>query len=374
MAKDYYNTLGVDKSASKEDIKKAYKKLAKKYHPDNKDTGSEEKFKEINEAAAVLGDEKKRQQYDQFGSEGMGSRGFQDGGFDFSDFMGSGGDFDFGNIFDMFFGGGQRRRPRAGPARGEDLLYDLELSLEDAARGAKKEIIIPRNETCTKCDGTGASSKSDLKTCDKCNGSGYVKRTRRTPFGMFATTSPCPKCQGEGRIITDPCEVCGGTGLVEKNVKIKVDIPAGVDNGMRLRVPGEGEAGEKGGPHGDLYVRMNIRPHKIFERRGSDLFTSVPVSYTQLVFGAEIEVPTIDGKAKLKIPEATQTNTVFKMKDKGMPYLRGYGNGDELVRVVVQTPTRLSKKQKDILKHYAKEGGDKVDESKSFFSKIRDAF
>jgi molecular chaperone DnaJ len=374
MAKDYYKILGVDKGAKKEDIKKAYKKLAKKFHPDNKETGSEEKFKEINEAAAILGDDQKRQQYDQFGTTDFS--GFQGGmgGFDFSEFMRSDMNFDFGDIFDMFFGGGGMRRRRAGPRRGEDLLYDLEISLEEAASGAKKEIIIPRNDTCKKCSGSGAESKSDIKTCDECNGSGFVKRTQRTPFGMFATTEPCQKCRGDGKMVTKPCEVCDGIGLVEKSVKISVDIPAGVDIGTRLRIAGEGEAGEKGGPHGDLYVRINVLHHKIFERRGTDLYTTVPVSFTQLVFGAEIHVPTINGKAKMKIPEGTQTNTVFKMKGKGLPHLRGYGTGDELVRVVVQTPGNLSKKQKDILKQYAKEGGDKVDESKGFFSKIMDAF
>ncbi len=374
MAKDYYKTLGVEKTAKKEEIKKAYKKLAKQFHPDNKDTGSEDKFKEINEAAAILGDEQKRQQYDQFGTADFG-QGFQGGmgGFDFSNFGGGGSNFDFGDIFDMFFGGGTRRR-RAGPMRGEDLLYDIEIELKDAAKGAKKEIVIPRNDTCKKCEGSGAESKSDIKTCDECNGAGFVKRTQRTAFGIFATNAPCSRCHGEGKVITDPCEVCDGSGLVEKSVKINIDIPAGVDTGTRLRITGEGEAGEKGGPHGDLYVRMNILKHEVFERRGTDIFTSVPISYTQLVFGAEIEVPTITGKAKLKIPEGTQTNTVFKMKGKGIPHIRGYGTGDELVRVVVQTPTKLSKKQKELLKNYAKEGGDKIDKDKGFFSKIKDAF
>jgi len=373
MGKDYYKILGVEKNASKEEIKKAYKKLAKKYHPDlNKDESAADKFKEINEAASVLGDSQKRQQYDQFGTADFGQGGMG-GGFDFSDFM-KGGAGDFGDIFDMFFGGGGRRRSRRGPSRGSDLLYDMEITLEEASEGVKKEILIPRHDTCTHCNGSGGETSDDIATCGECNGQGMVQQRRQTPFGVFATTGPCRNCQGTGKVIKNNCHLCDGDGLLKNSTKIKVDIPAGVDNGNRLRMAGEGESGQKGGPKGDLYVRIHVADHEIFERRGDDIYTEVPISFVQAVFGDEIKVPTLKGKAKMKVPKATQTNTVFKLKGKGIPSINGYGTGHEFVRVIVQTPEKLTKKQKESLKAYAKEGGDKVTPQKGFFSKLMEGF
>ncbi|MBW3003122.1 molecular chaperone DnaJ [Candidatus Woesearchaeota archaeon] len=343
MGKDYYEMLGVSRDASKEEIKKAYKKLAKQYHPDiNKEEGAAEKFKEINEAAAVLGDDEKRRQYDQFGTADFSGQGF-----DFSDMFGSFSSFDFGDIFDQFFGGGRRR---SGPARGADLRYDIEISLEEAASGTKKNIIIPKLESCKKCNGTGAKNSSDIKTCPECNGSGYTKRAQRTPFGMFATTTTCKRCRGEGKVVKEFCPMCDGAGRVEKNKKIEITVPAGVDNGSRLRVSGEGEAGEKNGPGGDLYIVIHVREHEIFHREGNNLYITVPISFTQAALGAEVQVPTLEGIAKLKIPPGTQPATVFRMRGKGIKSLRGFGSGDEMVRVQVEVPKKLSKKQKELLK------------------------
>lgn len=374
MAKDYYKLLGVEKNASKEDIKKAYKKLAKQYHPDmNKAPDAAEKFKEVNEAAAVLSDDEKRRMYDQHGTADFS--GFQGGpqGFDFSEFM-RGESTDFGEIFDMFFGGGGRRK--RGSRRGSDLLYDMELSLEDVAAGVKKEIVIPRLDTCTSCKGSGASPKGEIITCKDCHGSGYVRHTRQTPFGMFQTTGTCRTCGGEGKSISHPCDTCNGSGLVKKQVTLTVDIPVGVEDGMRLRMQGEGEAAPKGGQQGDLYIRVNILEHDTFVREEDDLYTEIPISIVQAALGAEITVPTLIGKAKLTIPEGTQTHTIFKLKGQGLPNLRGHGSGDEHVRVIVQTPAKLSKKQRELLQQFAKDGGDKVVplKEKGFFSKLRDSF
>ncbi len=373
MAKDYYKILGVERGASKEEIKKAYKKLAKTYHPDvNKDPGAQEKFKEINEAAAVLGDDEKRKHYDQFGTADFGGAG----GFDYSDFMrGADFSFDFGDIFDMFFGGGGRHRSgRSGPRRGSDLLFDFDITLEEVAFGKKGTITVPRMERCDSCDGTGAEASSDIETCKDCQGHGVMRETRRTPFGVFSTQGPCRTCGGDGKIIMHPCDVCDGSGVVQKTRKLTVNIPAGVEHGMRVRLAGEGEAGEKGGPPGDLYVRVHVKAHDMFERRDNDIYTEVPISFTQAVFGADIEVATLQGTATMKVPTGTQTNTVFKLRGKGIPSVQGGYTGDELVRVIVQTPTSLSKKQKDILQAYAEAGGDAVRPQKGFFGKLRDAF
>ena len=359
MTKDYYKILGVSKGATKEEIKSAYKKLAKKYHPDiNKSDGSSEKFKELNEAASVLGDDDKRQQYDQFGTGGRGASG----GFNPSDF----GNFGFEDILNQFFGGGGgRARRRHEPETGNNLLYELEIDLEDAAFGATKTIVIPRLEKCEKCDGSGAKSKSDVVNCPDCQGSGYVRQERRTPFGYFSQTSPCRKCGGEGKYIKEDCSVCDGTGVVKKTRNIDVDIPKGSDNGLRLRISGEGEAGRRGGPSGNLYVELNIKTHKIFERDDDDLNLELPISFTQASLGTEIEVPTLDGKAKLKIPAGTQTHTLFRMRGKGMPHLNGHGHGDQNIRVIVQVPEKLTKKQKDLLKEF-----EKTNKEKSLFKKV----
>ncbi len=371
MGKDYYKILGVEKSATKEQIKKAYKKLAKKYHPDlNKDADAEKKFKEINEAAAVLGDDEKRQRFDQFGTADFTGHGGQ--GFDFSDFARGGNfSFDFGDIFDQFFGGRSGRR--RGPSRGPDLIYPLEITLDEVAFGGEKEILVPRKETCTKCKGSGAKSKSDIETCEACHGRGTATQTRRTPFGLFQTTGSCRDCGGQGKIIKEYCETCDGEGLLKKNRKIKVDIPKGVATGNKLRIAGEGEAGVQGGPRGDLYVAIHVLEHDLFERQREDIYIEIPISFVQAVFGGESEVPTLYGKVKMKIPASTQTNTLFNLRGKGLPSLQGYGKGDQKVRVIVQTPKKLNKKQKEILEKFAKAGGDVIQE-KGFFSRLKDKF
>ena len=355
--KDYYKILGVSKNASKEDIKASYKKLAKQYHPDlNKSNDAAEKFKEINEAAAVLGDEQKKAQYDQFGTAG---EQFQGGfsGFDFSDFMSDIGGFgmDFDSIFENFFGGSTRQRRRQ---RGSDLRYDIEIELEDAAFGAAKTINVPRLEECDKCHGTGAESKSDMVNCPECNGRGVTTRTQRTPFGLFSTTATCRKCRGEGRYIKNECTECDGKGVVRKTRKIEIKIPAGATDGTNLRIQGEGEAGKEM-PAGDLYIVIHVKQHKIFERHGNDIYAKVPVPFAIAALGSSIEVPTLKGKASLKIPAGTQSNTVFRMKGLGIPDLHSHHAGDQNVEVFITVPEKLTKKQKELLEEFEKESGKK---------------
>jgi molecular chaperone DnaJ len=359
MGKDYYKILGVEKSASKEEIKKAYKKLAKKHHPDlNKESGSADKFKEINEAAAVLSDDQKRAQYDQFGSDGMNySQNFSDN--DFTDFMRGG--FDFDDIFDHFFGGSQRssffggKRQRGGSLRGSDLRYDMEITLEEATFGVTKKINISKLETCSKCSGKGAVSDSDIRTCGTCHGSGRVTQARRTPFGIFQSTSECSQCHGTGKVINNPCSMCDGEGRVKKSKTIEIKIPAGVDDGTRLRVNGEGEAGENNGPHGDLYVVIYVKEHEDFKRHGNDIYNELLVNYTTLVLGGEVESPTLHGNVKIKIPAGTQTNTIFRIKGKGIKSLDGYNQGDQHTRVIVDIPTKISSKEKELLEELDEE-------------------
>lgn len=367
MTKDYYKTLGIESNATKEQIKKAYKNLAKKYHPDlNKSKDADEKFKEINEAAAVLADDEKRTKYDQYGTtaEQFG-HGFE--GFDFSDFMSdvSGAGFDFDSIFEGFFGGRSPFRQKRGPRRGADLRCDMEITLNDAAEGAKRHIVIPRLESCTKCHGSGAESESDIVSCPDCNGSGSKKITQRTPFGLLSTTTTCGKCTGQGKYIKEECVVCDGTGVVKKTRKLDINVPAGAEEGTNLRVHREGEAGEKGAEPGDLYVIIHLKEHEIFERHGDDIYVKVPIQFTIAALGGEIEVPTLDGKAKLKIPAGTQNNTIFRMEGKGIPYLHDHDQGDENVEVVIEVPERLSKKQKELLKEF-----EQASKKKGFFGKI----
>ncbi len=357
--KDYYKILGVEKDTSRDEIKKAYKKLALKYHPDrapdDKKKEYEEKFKEISEAASILSDDKKRQQYDQYGSAafqgGAGGDGFA--GFDFSDIMSqfrSGGFGDFDDVFDQIFGGGSRGKVRA--RRGSDLLYEMEISLEEAYKGTEKEISLNKLENCPSCHGKGAHK---FEQCHHCHGSGFMKRTQRTAFGIFQQTGPCPYCHGRGELPQDSCSGCGGEGAVRTRKKIEVNIPAGVDNGMRLRVSGEGEIGSNNGPAGDLYVSVQVKEHDIFTREGDDVHVTVPISFTQAVLGDEIEVPTLDGEALLKVPSGTQSETTFRMKDKGMPNVHGHYRGDQLVKVRVQIPKKLTKKQIDLIKQLNEE-------------------
>lgn len=366
MTKDYYKILGVSKNATKEEIKKAYKQLAKKYHPDlNKDDpNAAEKFKEINEAASVLADDEKRSQYDQFGTTAQGLGG---AGFNFDDLMRNMGGFgfDFDSIFDSFFGGSIFGTRRRGPRPGNDLRYDLEITLEQAAEGLKKTLSIPRMEKCPECDGSGALSSADIIECPECDGTGLSKRTTRTPFGLFSVQTKCRKCNGIGTYIKTPCKKCHGQGKISKTRKIEIKIPPGAETGTNLRVVGEGEAGERGAEPGDLYIIVHVKQHKIFERHGNDIYIEVPISFSQAALGGKIEVPTLHSKAELKIPSGTQTGTVFRMAGKGIPSLHGYGNGNQLVKVVIQTPKRLTRKQKELLKEF-----DKTVNKKSLFDKF----
>ncbi len=362
MAKDYYKILGVSEKASQDEIKRAYKELAKKYHPDlNKSDGAEDTFKEVNEAYKVVGDEKSRQQYDQFGTADQ--TGFQGGGAGF-DFHG----FDINDIFEGFFGGSGRR---SGPRKGSDLRYDMEITLEDCAFGSQKTVSLEKKVQCTKCHGKGGT---DIDTCKTCRGSGYQQVTRRTPFGLFSSTGPCSDCKGAGEVIKHKCSECSGAGRIEKEKKITINIPAGIEEGMSLRVPHEGEAGEKNAQAGDLFVVVHVKKHSQFVRKEDDLYVDIPISFVQAVFGDEIEVPPLKGKARLKIPTGTQTGTLFRLKEHGIKHLEESGTGDEFVRAIVQVPTKLSKKQKELLEQFAKASGDDINPQKGFFSKLKEAF
>ncbi|NLZ38982.1 MAG: molecular chaperone DnaJ [Firmicutes bacterium] len=378
MAKrDYYEVLGVSRDASPEEIKKAYRRLARKYHPDvnRDDKNAEEKFKEIKEAYDVLSDPNRRQRYDRFGH--AAEEGFGAGGFGQGDFSGFGG---FEDIFDQFFGGfggmgGQTRRP-TGPQRGKDLRYDLEITLEDAAFGLETKIRVPRSETCNTCGGSGAKPGTSPETCTYCQGTGQQQVARNTAFGRFVSVKTCEACGGTGSFIRERCPQCHGSGQVRRERSISVKIPAGVETGSRLRVSGEGEAGIRGGPPGDLYIIIHVKPHDVFVRQGDDIIVEVPISFVQATLGTELEVPTLKGKAKIKIPEGTQTGTTFRLRGKGIPHLRGYGQGDQHVKVVVKIPKKISPKQRELLLEYARLAGEEVstDDNKSFFDKMKDAF
>ncbi|MBQ9377328.1 MAG: molecular chaperone DnaJ [Schwartzia sp.] len=379
--RDYYEVLGVQKGASEDEIKKAFKKLARKYHPDlNRDDPktAEEKFKELNEAYSVLSDPQKKAQYDQFGHaafEGPGGGGGPGGFGGFGGFGGGGFGGGFDDIFDAFFGGGGGRSRRQGPERGSDLRYDLEISFEEAAFGKEAELTVPRTEECDVCHGTGAAAGTSPETCPDCHGTGQVQRRQNTPFGQILNSRPCGRCHGTGKIVKTPCHECGGTGHKKVRRKIRVKIPAGVDEGSRIRVAGGGEAGSRGGSSGDLYVYIFVRQHKLFERDGADVLCEVPVSFVQAALGDTIEVPTIDGKVEMKIPAGIQSGTVLRLKDRGIPHLRGGGRGDQRVRVKVLTPQKLSPRQKELLKEFAEIGGENVNpEQKSFMDTIRKMF
>jgi molecular chaperone DnaJ len=372
--RDYYEILGVNKDISQDELKKAYRKLALKYHPDrNKEPGAEEKFKEISEAYAVLSDHEKRSKYDQFGHAGVDGNWSQEDifrGVNFEDLfseMGFG-----GSIFDIFSGRSSRRR--GGAQRGSDLRYELSISFEDAYHGVEKEIEIPRIENCSVCGGSGAKPGTELKTCSTCAGKGQITQTQRTPFGQFMTTSTCPTCQGRGKMVDNPCTECHSSGKVRKNRKIKVKIPAGIEDGSRMRISGEGEHGSAGGPPGDLYVDIYLKRHKKFKRVGNDIVVNVPISYTQAALGDEITVSSVDGKVKMKVPAGTKTGSTFRVKGKGMPYMHGYGQGDLHVKVDIEVPSKLTEKQKELLRKFAKLRGEKPakENQKGFFDKVVD--
>lgn len=361
--RDYYEVLGVAKSATADEIKKSYRKLAMKFHPDKNqgDKAAEEKFKELGEAYDVLSDEQKRAAYDSYGHAafqgGMGGGGGGGGG-GFHDPMDIfrqvfGGAFGGGGGFEDFFGGGASAR-KTGRTRGSDLRYDLEISLEEAAKGVEKELAIEHEEECKKCSGSGSKSGTGTKQCGTCKGRGIVTRSA----GIFVQQSECPTCHGTGEIITDPCDACGGDGVVNKESRIKLRIPAGVDTGNRLRSTGNGDAGRRGGTSGDLYVFIHLKDHDIFERDGNDLFCEIPMPFSTAAIGGELKVPTLDGRSSIKIPAGTQGNTTFRLKDKGMPNLSGGRKGDLHVRVQVEVPTKLSGEQVTKLKAFSESIGE----------------
>ncbi|MBQ9941577.1 MAG: molecular chaperone DnaJ [Christensenellaceae bacterium] len=347
--KDYYQTLGVEKSASQDEIKKAYRQMAKKYHPDmNKDDESAaQKFKEVNEAYQILSDEEKRAKYDQFGSAAFdGSAGAGYGG-GYGDFGGFGG---FGDIFESFFGGGGRSaRRQNGPMRGADVDVQVYLTFEEAAFGVKKEVTITRQENCETCGGSGAKPGSNVKTCTRCGGTGQIRQQQQSIFGNVINVVPCPDCRGEGKIVEEPCPDCRGTGRVNKQRTISVNIPAGIDDGQVLTLSGQGHAGVRGGSSGDVHVYVSVRPHKTFRREGVNLYMEMPISFGQAALGCELEVPTLDGKIKYSIPAGTQTGTTFRMKGKGVKYIRQERWGDLYVKMNVVIPRKLSEKQKELI-------------------------
>ena len=356
--RSYYEILGVSKTANDDEIKKAYRQLAIKYHPD-KNKGNkeaEEKFKEAAEAYEVLKDPSKRRAYDQFGKAGVNASGggSQYGQTVYTDFSEIFGDFG-GGIFESFFGGRGGGGNRSGPRRGNDLKYNLDITLEDAALGRESKIEIPRAETCNECTGTGAQKGSSPVKCPDCGGTGQVRHTQ----GFFSVTSTCSRCAGRGTVITNPCKVCNGMGLVEKRRTIYIKIPPGVESGSRIKISGEGEAGPNGGPHGDLYVVTHIKKHELFERQGNDLIITKTIPFTMAILGGEIEVPTIEGKnISMRIPEGTESGQVFRLKGNGIPYLGSYGKGDQHVIIRLEIPKKISKKQKELLEEFVKESGE----------------
>ena len=360
--RDYYEVLGVDKSATPDEIKKAYRKLAKANHPDSHpgDKAAEERFKEANEAYEVLSDEEKRKKYDQFGFAAFDpSAGGYGGGFEgfggFDDIFGGGG---FGDIFSSIFGGGGATRNPNAPRRGEDVRASLNISFEEAAFGCEKEVTAPRIEICPDCKGSGYAPGTTAETCPDCRGTGSVRTTQRTPFGMAQSTGPCQKCRGSGKIIHQPCKTCRGLGKIRRNHKLSVKVPAGIDDGQAIPIPGCGNAGSNGGPAGDLLVGVTVRPHPIFEREGTAVYMEQEISYAQATLGAEVEVPTLDGKVKLSIPEGTQPGTTFRMRGRGIPSLRGGGRGDQFVSVKLAVPRGLTGSQKELLRQFAASMGE----------------
>lgn len=368
MAKrDYYEVLGVAKDASDQDIKKAYRKMAKKYHPDvNSDSKAEENFKEVNEAYEVLSDSQKRATYDQFGHAGMdGAQGFG-GGQGFSDFGG----FEdiFGSFFGGGFGGGSRSRAQTGPQRGNDRFMQMRVDFMDAIFGKSEEVSIEVDETCSECLGSGAKSKDDIKTCETCHGSGRVVTQQRTMLGVMQTETVCPTCHGSGKTIKNKCPKCHGKGYEHKRVKLDIKIPAGIQSGQQIRISGKGERGENGGPNGDLYIEILIAPHKFFIRDGSDIRIHVPISSVDATLGTELDIPTVYGDVSLKVPAGTQNGTKFRLKGKGVKSTRGH-QGDQYVEVKIEIPKKLSKQEKELYTKLQKAG-----KSESPFEKFKKSF
>lgn len=374
--RDYYEVLGISKGASEEEIKKAYKKLARKYHPDMNpgDKEAEEKFKEINEANVVLSDPEKKARYDQYGFAGVdpnygagaGGGAYGVGGFDFGDL----GDI-FGSFFGGGFGGGVRANPNV-PTRGESLRTSVNISFEEAAFGCEKEVSIDRVEQCPDCRGSGCAKGTTAEVCPDCRGSGVIQQRRQTPLGYMSTSAPCQRCGGRGKIIHQPCPTCGGKSMVRRRKTIKVTIPAGIDNGQTISLRGQGNAGRNGGPAGDLLIVVSVRPHEIFRREGTSVLCEAPITFTQAALGAELEIPTIDGKVKYTIPEGTQSGTTFRLKGKGIPGLNGRSRGDQYVTVNIETPRNLNREQKEALRKFSELLGEKnYEEHKGFFGKFK---
>ena len=364
---DYYEMLGVNRKASDDEIKKAYRKLALKYHPDRNpgDKQAEEKFKQVSEAYQILSDSNKRAQYDQFGHAAFGDGGPFAGGFDFT----AGFEDIFGDVFGEFFGGATGRR--RGRSRGDDLRYNLTLSFEEAVSGTEKKIKIPRQGTCESCNGNGARPGTAPQTCPTCRGRGQVSFQQ----GFFSVSRTCNQCHGQRTVIKDPCGACGGSGRVRKMHTLNVKIPAGVDTGSRLKLRAEGEAAPAGGMPGDLYVVIQAEPHPIFVRDNLDILCDIPVTFVQAALGAEIDVPTLAGKVKVKVPPGTQSGKVFRLKGKGIQDVQGYHQGDQHVRIIVETPTHLTTRQKELLKEFAALGGEDINPlSKGFFEKVKELF
>lgn len=380
--RDYYEVLGLSKGCSEDELKKAYRKYAKQHHPDLNpgDKTSEAKFKEINEAYEILSDPQKRSRYDQFGHAGVDPNfgagagpggGSYNGGFDFGD---------IGDIFDSFFGGGgfgfggsTRARDPNAPIRGNNVDINLSLSFMEAAKGAKKEVTVPRLQKCVSCDGSGAKSGSKPETCPDCGGTGQVRVSQRTPLGNIQTVKACSKCSGKGKIITQPCTSCKGLGRIRQTKKLEVSVPAGINDGQTFVLRSQGDAGLNGGPAGDVTITVSVRPDPIFERDGFDIWCDIPLTYTQAVLGDEITVPTIDGKVTYTVPVGTQPGTVFRLRNKGVQYIGGRGRGDQYVKASIEVPKNLSPKQKDALRDFEKMLNDKnYEKRKGFLDKLKD--
>ncbi len=372
MSKDYYKTLGVDKNASKDEIKQAFRKLAHQHHPDK--GGDEKKFKEINEAYSILSNDEKRQQYDRFGSDFAGFGGGQGGGmswedifrnyqsqgqnveFDLGDIFGGGGG-GFSDIFSQFFGGGQSSGGRrARKEKGKDIVVDLEINLEEAFAGISKEINLKKYNVCKHCKGTGGELGSGKKKCAECDGHGQIQQTRRTMFGTFSQVITCPKCLGEGELNEKECKECKGSGRTHEIENIKIDLPAGVDNEQTIKIPGKGEAAKKGGISGDLYVRVHLEPHEYFQRKHDDIYSDAEIKYSQAILGDKINILTLEGDLQLKIPAGTEAGKMFRLSGKGMPRLNAYGRGDQYVKIHIKVPHKLSRKQEELIEELKKEG------------------
>ena len=372
MPTDYYQVLGVARDADESTIKRAYRQLARQYHPDvaADKKAAEAHFKEINEAYEVLSDAQKRSNYDRFGHAGVQGGGAEGG---FGPFGSEG----FGDIFDMFFGaargGGNTQQRRNGPARGSDLRYDVEITLEEAYAGTTRDVSFRHLAGCATCRGSGAEPGTLIVPCDRCSGTGIQRQVRQTPLGQFVTQTTCSKCSGDGQIVQTPCTTCRGRGRVEQEKSLQVRIPPGVDDGSRIRISGSGEAGLRGGPDGDLYVYLSVAPHEQFRRDGLDVLLEVGVSFPQAALGGELTVRSLDGAVPLTLHAGTQSGSQYRLRGRGMPSVRGGAKGDQLVTVHVVVPTKLSKRERELLEDYARAGGDQIEE-KSFFDRLKDAF